>query len=149
LQSNIYNIRQEFPNFATGNTIAYSQYNAGSLDIVTVTNSTILTSTTSFFTTTPNTVFLQSFLMLYQSDPFQVLALDMAGNQYGFSTIGNTYDNGTYIQSNSVGFINHNNDTGINSYVIFDFATSTFTERSDASGDSFDYFFTIDPYNYC
>jgi len=149
LQSNIYTIRQEFPDFATGNTIAHSYYNAGSLDIVSVTNSSILTSTTSFFTTTPNSYFLESFLILYQSYPFQVLAQDMAGNQYGFSTIGNTQDYGTYIQSNSVGFINHNNDTNINSYVIFDFATSTFTERSDASGDSENYFFTTDPYNYC
>jgi hypothetical protein len=149
LQSNIYTIRNEFPDFATGNTIAHSYYNAGSLDIVSVTNSSILTSTTSFFTTNPNSYFLESFLILYQSYPFQVLAQDMAGNQYGFSTIGNTYDNGRYIQSNSMGFMMYNNDSNVQSYVIFDYATSTFTERSDAAGDSQDYTFTTDPYNYC
>jgi len=148
LQSNINYILQEYPNFATGNTVAYSYYNAGSTDIVTVTNSSILMSTTSFFTSNVNSAFLQSFLILYQSYPFQVLAQDMAGHRYGFSTIGTTYNNGTSIQSNSVGFLNYNDDTNIQSYLIFDFATSTFTTRSDASGDSENYFFTTDPYNY-
>jgi hypothetical protein len=144
MQSNVNDTDNEYPDLATGNLFAYS-YNAGNTEILMVTNSTISTMNTAFFTTRPDYYFSQSFAMMYQSEPFQLLAVDTAGNQTGYSTIGFTYENNYYTQSNSICFRTYNDDNGLYSRVVFDYALSTFTVQEDTSGDSQRSFYSTDP----
>jgi hypothetical protein len=82
---------------------------------------------------------------MYQSEPFQLLAVDTAGNQTGYSTIGFTYENNFYTQSNSICFRTYNDDNGLYSRVVFNYALSTFTVQEDTSGDSQRSFYSTDP----
>ena len=141
---------EPYPDFANGQLAITSYDNDSNTIVVTVTNDAISTFSTNFFTDNTNLVLTQSFLMMWQSYPFQLLAYDMnTGTEYGFSTIGNLYQYDDYYnQTDSIGFKVIDDNSSAISYVVFNFSTTIFNMLDTLVGDNEKYTFTTSPYWY-
>jgi len=146
--NNWYNeMYRPYPDFANGQLAIRSYDGNSNTIIVTVTNDAISTFSTSFFTDNPNSFLTQSFLMMWQSYPFKLLARDVpAGIEYGYSTINNTNEEGYLNQADSICFKVYDDDISARNFVTFNFSTTTFSMVSDVTGDYGEYTFTTSPY---
>jgi hypothetical protein len=144
------NMEEPYPDFANGQLAITSYDNITSNTIVvTVTNDAISTFSTSLFTDNTNAFLTQSFLMMWHDYPFKLLARDInAGIDYGFSTIGDLYENSYYNQADSIGFKVIDDNNGARNYVVFNFSTTTFSMLSTSSAENEDYTFSTSPYYY-
>jgi hypothetical protein len=136
-----------YPDFANGQLAIRSYDGNSNTIIVTVTNDAISTFSTNFFTDNTNSFLTQSFLMMWQSYPFKLLARDIpSGIQYGYSTINNTDEEGYLNQADSICFKVYDHDIDARNFVVFNFSTTTFSMVSDVTGDYGEYTFTTSPY---
>jgi hypothetical protein len=143
------NMEEPYPDFANGQLAITSYDNNSNTIVVTVTNDAISTFSTSFFTNSPGAFLTQSFLMMWQSYPFKLLAHDMnVGLQYGYSTINDTNEEGYMNQADSICFKVYDHDISARNFVVFNFSTTTFSMVSDVTGDYGNYSFTTSPYWY-
>jgi len=142
-------MEEPYPDFANGQLAITSYDNDSNTIIVTVTNDAISTFSTSLFTDNTNSFLTQSFLMMWHDYPFTLLARDVnAGIDYGFSTIGDLYEDYYYNQADSIGFKVIDDNNGARNYVVFNFSTTTFSMLSTSSAENEEYTFTTSPYWY-
>jgi hypothetical protein len=137
-----------YPDFANGELAVTSYDNDSNTIIITVTNDAISTFSTNLFTDNTDLILTQSFLMIWQIYPLNILVRDMnTGDEYGYSTIGNTSNVNYLYQADSVCFTVYNSNSEPNNYIIFNFSTTTFSMQSDATGNLLiNYIFSTSPY---
>ena len=141
-----WNMRDPYPDFANGDLAITSYDNDSNTIITTVTNNLISTFSTTYFTSGHSMFLTQSYLMMWQDYPFKLLARDMnAGTEYGFSTIGNLYEDTAYNQADSICFKVYDDVNALN-FIVFNFSTTTFTILSASAGDNQNRTFSTSPY---
>ena len=140
-----------YPDFANGQ-LAITSYDSNSdTIIVKVTNDAISTFSPSFFTYGISGFITQSFLIMKQGSPFQLLAHDMnTGAEYGYSTITNVSYTNTLYQADSICIVLFYPYPTPSDNLIFNFSTTTFSFRTGYPVDIPDdtNMYSTSPYSY-
>jgi hypothetical protein len=151
LQYGEWSTTDPYPDFANGQ-LAITSYDSNSdTIIVKVTNDAISTFSTTFFTNNNYGFLTQSFLIMIQSSPFNLLAHDMnTGAEYGYSTITNVSYTTTLYQADSICIVLFYPYPTPSDNLIFNFSTTTFSFRTGYPVDIPDdtNMYSTSPYSY-